>query len=105
MEQVIKQFRDNYIGKFVRGQMVEEVGISIDTIGAGIRYFAILHFRNNPPTNESPEQNILELIFSDIPLSADILCSSWEELLLITQGPECVQQQWRLADETREGYY
>jgi len=98
-DEAIRAFRQRFAGQVVRAQMVEDVEISAETYGDEVRYFARLFFRENPPTNQSPERNLLERVFSEIPPCADELCSSWEDLVAVVTGEK--PADWRLEDEPR----
>ena len=102
LPRAIEIFRKNFVGKEIRRQVVEFVEIIADTNGHGgaVRYFAVVVFRENPPTNESPEMNVLQGVFSEIPPFADVLCSSWPEVQRLISG-QCPEAQWRLEDEPR----
>ena len=95
-----KRFYRQFSGQLISAQIVQDVEISVDTIGGKLRYFARVFFRENPPTNESPEKNLLERVFSEIPPCADVICYSWRELVKIISGKR-PELHWRLEDETR----
>ncbi len=99
---VIRRFQRNYTGRRIRSQFVELVGIYIEVQpGGAIRYFPQVRFRENPPTNESPEKNMLQRVFSEIPPCADLMCLSWRELVRVVRRYQ-PDLPWRLEDETRD---
>jgi len=104
LPQAVKLFRKTFVGQEVRRQIVQDVEIAADTMGGDIRYFARVFFRENPPTGESPEQDMLQRIFNTIPPYADILCSSWRTLKRVIAG-KCPEAYWRLEDEPRKETY
>ena len=103
--QVIAGLR-RFVGGYVRAQLVEDVGLIIETDGEDIRYFPTVYFEEHPVSNRSPELNALERIFSTIPTHADVLCWSWEEVEALASGPEPHEPTliWRLCDESRAGF-
>ena len=100
IDKAMKRFHRQFYGQFIRAQIVQDVEIVVDTIGGRLRYFARVYFRENPPTNESPEKNMLQVIFNEIPPYADVICYSWRELVKIISGKR-PELHWRLEDEIR----
>ncbi len=87
------------VGAYVRSQRVEYCEMSIDTIDpAKSRVFLIVLFRENPVTNESPEQNMLQRVFSEIPNSAHTAALTAKEATGILRGDREVEA-WYLDDE------
>lgn len=98
---MLREFRERSLGSFVRGQIVEHAELTIDTLNRGdIRYIITVVFKENPPTNESPEKNMLQRVFSQIPKSAFITTSDPEEVqsILLSHASD-EGQRWRLDDE------
>lgn len=103
IQRAIRLFRRVYVGQVVRGQRVEDIGILAETIGGEVRWFAIVHFKENPvPPGSSPNDRLMLRVYSEIPLCADVFCLTWRELVRLVRRyrPEA---PWRLDDEMRDG--
>lgn len=97
--EAIETFRKNYIGTTVRAQVVECVEITVEVFGNDApRWFLRAIFRENPASGDSPENDLLQRIYSDIPRSAFILCKSWDDAVRIITR-EDTETIWRLEDE------
>lgn len=98
---MVSDFRERNRGAVVRGQVVEHAELVIDTLDRGVpRYIISLVFQENPPTNESPEMNMLQRVFSEIPKGAYITTSDAQEAhdILLSDASDS-RFQWRLDDE------
>ena len=95
----IEKYHRAVVGQVIRGQVVEHVEVVIDTNGkgAGIRCFVHVYFRENPTTEESPEKNLLQRVFNDVPKYATSGMLSRRELLAILRSRR--QPAWKLEDE------
>jgi len=102
IENAIAKFRRNYVGRTIRGQVVEDVGLTVETYGEDLtRWFVQVHFVENPcaPTDD-PDGRMFKRLFSEIPHSADVLCATWPEAasLMSSYRPDA---HWVLDDEMR----
>ena len=85
-------------GKFIRGQFVVDCEMTLDTLGPpSPRVFLRVLFRENPPTQESEELNLLQRVFSEIPSHAYTTALTLKQARRIMAGEEWVR--WLLADE------
>jgi len=93
----IHRFKRDVVGRYIRGQLVQDVGFEVDTIGLDLRYFVRVYFAENPPTDESPEMNALQRIFSEIPAYAFAACDTLDHALAVMEDP--LDRTWVLQDE------
>ena len=103
IQRAIRLFRRAYVGQTIRGQRVNDVGILAETMGDDVRWFATVHFEENPaPLDSSPNDRFWLYINSEIPSCADVFCPTWRELVRLVRRyrPEA---PWRLDDEMRDG--
>lgn len=97
IERAIKRFRRRFVGQQLRGQIVEDVEIAVETLDDDLRWYIRVYFRENPPTGCSPEQDLLERVFSDIPKYAYADCRCWREVCRVVSRRHV--PDWRLEDE------
>lgn len=97
----IQAFHNRYVGQTVRGQKVESVEFTVDTLAwPSLRCFLVLVFQENPPSNESKEKNLLERVFSEIPHSASVQTNSLQMAMDWMVGSNTIlDKEWRLDDE------
>mgnify|MGYP001609140626 CR=1 FL=1 len=101
-------FRGWIVGRTVRGQVVEEVGLEMDTLtkpgtDSPLRYFIVVYFRENEPPKDDPKElKLLARVFSEIPRTASILCHNVGEVRarLVGLKPNH-EHEWTLDDESR----
>jgi hypothetical protein len=85
----------------VRGQYVEDVEITVDTLGkdGAPRWFLRLIFRENPASG-TPEEQLLQRVFSDIPKDCFCRAKDESEAVRIMRGR--IGPVWYLEDEIAE---
>jgi len=100
MERILRRFRTAYVGRHIRSQIVEHVGLEICDYGDETHYFVRVYFGENPPAGDSPETDMLQRVFSEIPPSADMLCKSWSGAVSVMKRHQ-PDLPWLLYDETK----
>ena len=101
MERILRRFQESYVGRRIRSQIVEHVGLDICDYGDETHYFVRVYFLENPPAGDSKEMDMLQRVFSEIPPWADVLCKSWREAVAAMKRYK-PGLAWKLSDEQRE---
>lgn len=101
VDKEMRRWRKRMAGRCVRGQYVEDVELTVDTLGAdgSPRWLLRLIFRENPVAG-SPEKRLLLRVFSDIP--GDCWCRAWDEREAVRIMRGKVDPVWYLEDETAD---
>ena len=98
-ERDLNRFFKRVVGTHIRGQEVEAVSMEIERDpGYKPRYFLKVYFRENPPEHKSPEQDMLQRVFSEIPSHASCRFSSVREMRRVMLGKQ--EGVWILEDES-----
>ena len=97
---LFRKWTATMVGRYVRGQQVEGCEIVIEDDCDEVHVFLVTRFRENPVTNRSPEHNLLEQIFNEIPPTAHTKCLTWKQACRIMRGK--VEPEWVLEDELVE---
>ena len=85
-------------GTTIRGQVVEHVAFTIDSIGPQVRVILTVLFRENPPGGSCKEKNLLRRVFSDVPRCASTPPLTFNAAMRIMAG-ELANNCWYLEDE------
>ena len=96
------EYRAKVLGTKIRGQTIEHVELTVDTLGHDGygRYIITLCFRENAVSNESQENNLLEIILNEIPKSCSICTNDPQEAArILTTMPSDLGDAWILDDE------
>lgn len=99
-----EEWSKKMIGRTVRGQQVEHCEMTVDTFngpGHPIRIILGVVFRENPPTNESKEKNLLQRVFSTITSGARLEPVTQDQLDSVFAS-EIPDEDWFLDDEISE---
>lgn len=96
-EKDVLAFNRRVVGTLIRHQRVMAVEITIDTLDEPCRWFIRVLFQENPVQDISPEHNMLERIFSEIPDHAWCKPKDASELRAILRGKKA--PAWVLSDE------
>ena len=86
-------------GTTIRGQVVEHVEITIDSIGPQVRVILTVLFRENPPGGSCKEENLLRRVFSDVPRCASTPPLTFNAAIRIMAGQPWPDNCWYLEDE------
>jgi hypothetical protein len=86
-------------GTTIRGQVVEHVEITIDSIGPQVRVILTVLFRENPPGGSCKEENLLRRVFSDVPRCANTPPLTFNNAMRIMAGEPWPDNCWYLEDE------
>ena len=100
---LLRAFQERMRGKTLRGQIVDGVELIIELNGElpEPQIYLLAVFKENPPSGQSEERNLLERVFSEIPAHATLKLDDESQLLAVLTGDELVDSlAWKLEDES-----
>ena len=65
--ELFKQWAEFMRERTIRGQVVRDCEMIVDTHGDPCRVMLGLMFRENPPSTDDPNERLLEVIFNEVP--------------------------------------
>lgn len=103
--ELFKLWSSRMIGSRIREQLVEDCELLVDNCPfpdgtAGPRLFLTVVFKEPPVDNVSPEHNLLQRVFSEVPKYASSPALTVEQALTIMAG-KADPPSWYLEDEAR----
>jgi hypothetical protein len=98
-EHLFQSWATRMAGTTIRGQVVEHVEITIDSIGPQPRVILTVLFRENPPGGSCKEEHLLRRVFSDVPRCASTPPLTFNAAIRIMAGEPWPDNCWYLEDE------
>jgi hypothetical protein len=99
-EYMFNSWHTRMVGTTVRGQRVECVEVTIDSLfPEQTRVILTVLFRENPPGGSCKEENLLRRVFSDVPRCASTPPLTFNTAMRIMAGQPWPDNCWYLEDE------
>jgi len=101
----LDHFARYYVGEMIRGQFVEHVEFTADTLGIDQKkkwhYILTVVFKTNPsPPDASKERRLLDRVFSEIPDHAFVVTQDLNEAIgWMKDEVYLPDHRWKLSDE------
>lgn len=98
---LLRAFQARMHGTTVRGQIVDGIELIVELNGPEPepQIYLLAVFKENPPSGESEERNLLERVFNEIPPHATFRCEDEQHLRHVLMGEAVPPEAWRLEDE------